>query len=217
MKISGNRRSECLLCGNPGKLFFEDTHRVFYKCEVCEGIFVPSDLLPNEQTEIERYRSHNNDVEDLRYQNFVSPIVNAVMKDFEPGKCRGLDFGAGTAPVITKLLRDKDFEVSPYDPFFHDKPELLETQYDFIICCEVMEHFHNPLEEFQRLRSLLYPGGKIYCMTHLFSEDIYFDTWYYKNDPTHVLIYQTKTLQYIKNYVGFSAVRSRKRLIIFET
>lgn len=173
--------------------------------------------LPDAQTEIARYRTHNNDVEDLGYQKFVSPIVSAVIKDFTSEKSSGLDFGAGTGPVITKLLKENGFDLAPYDPFFHNRPELLEKQYDFIVCCEVMEHFHKPLEEFQRLKDLLCPGGKIYCMTHLYTSDIHFDNWYYKNDPTHVFIYRAETIQFITRSVGFSAVKNTGRLIIFQS
>lgn len=217
MKRIRSKKSECLLCGNVGNLFYEDKHRIYHSCDFCKGIYIPFNFLPDKKTEIDRYRTHNNDVEDPRYQKFVSPIVNAVVKDFVAGKSSGLDFGAGTGPVITKLLREKGFDIAPYDPFFHDKPELLEKQYDFIVCCEVMEHFHNPHEEFQRLKSLLRPNGKIYCMTHLFSDDIHFDTWYYKNDPTHVFIYRPETLHFIKREMNFSAVQNVGKLIIFKS
>ena len=210
-------KPSCSLCGANGNAFFESPGREYYICENCKGIFVPPALLPNSKSEIERYKTHNNDVNDINYQKFVSPIVNSVLEDFSPEKYTGLDYGAGTGPVITKMLRDQNFEIFPYDPFFANDKNLLERKYNFIVCCEVMEHFHHPKKEFRRLKDLLLPGGKLYCMTHLYTPDIDFSSWYYKNDPTHVFIYQKKTLEYIVRKMGFSSVILDKRLIIFSS
>ena len=206
---------KCSLCGGPAELFYKSERQVFYKCRTCEGIFVTPSFLPDRQTEKERYLTHNNDVNDIQYQKFVFPIVEAVTKDFAPGVHCGLDFGAGTGPVITKMLRDRNFNVAPYDPIFTDNKNLLIRSYDFIVCCEVMEHFHNPRQEFKTLKKLLRPAGKLYCMTHLYSKDIDFSAWYYKNDPTHVYLYQTQTIEFISRKFDFTKVEIEGRLITF--
>jgi len=61
-----------------------------------------------------------------------------------------------------------------YDPFFHPKSELLAKKYDFIIACEVIEHFHDPRKEFELLYKLLNQGGKLYLMTDLYSQEVDF-------------------------------------------
>jgi Methyltransferase domain len=61
-----------------------------------------------------------------------------------------------------------------------------------------MEHLHDPLKEFGLLKSLLKPQGKLYCMTHLYDESIDFAKWYYKNDKTHVCIYQKETVKFLQ-------------------
>lgn len=162
-----------------------------------------------------RYEMHNNDVNDVRYQAFVSPIVNSILKDFKKTD-KGLDFGSGTGPVITKMLRDKNYDVQEYDPFFANHPEALEKKYDYIACCEVMEHFHTPKKEFELLFNLLKPGGKLYCKTDLFSESKNFDSWGYKNDPTHVFFYHQKSILWIQKNIGFTSVKIDGRLIVFE-
>ena len=63
-------------------------------------------------------------------------------------KHTGLDFGAGTGPVISKVLKDNEYKIKQFDPFFHNYPELLKEKYDYIVCCEVMEHFYDPAKEF---------------------------------------------------------------------
>ncbi len=52
-------------------------------------------------------------------------------------------------------------------------------------------------------------------MTHLYDENIDFEKWYYKNDPTHVFIYQEKTIEYIAKEFGFSSFCIENRLITF--
>jgi 2-polyprenyl-3-methyl-5-hydroxy-6-metoxy-1,4-benzoquinol methylase len=163
--------------------------------------------------EKERYEEHNNDVNDSNYQQFVSPIVNRVLTDFSKTDT-GLDFGSGTGPVISKMLRDAGYTLTTYDPFFDKNESALNKQYDFIVCCEVIEHFHSPTKEFALLKNLLKPKGKLYCMTDMYSEDLNFEKWYYKNDPTHVFFYSKKALEYIRKRWGFSELGIKERLIV---
>jgi hypothetical protein len=127
----------------------------------------------------------------------------------------GLDFGAGTGPVISEVLRGRGYSVALYDPFFHHDPALLRLQYDYIVCCEVMEHFHDPGKEFNLLSSLLPSHGVVYCMTDLYEDNIDFKKWYYKNDPTHVFIYSAATCQWVAKHCGFSDCSIRGRLVRF--
>jgi len=171
-------------------------------------------LRPDSNSEKLRYEEHINDVEDKGYQKFVSPITSAILKDFLRTD-KGLDFGAGTGPVISKVLTDNEFSIVQYDPFFHNNPNLLNAKYNYIACCEVMEHFYRPKKEFKLLRNLLQPSGKLYCMTDLYDESIDFHKWYYKNDQTHVFIYHKNSIDWIQKEIGFSDVLINGRLITF--
>ena len=117
--------------------------------------------------------------------------------------------------MISKVLKDYDYQIAQYDPFFHNFPDLLKYKYDYIACCEVIEHFYNPHKEFELLKNLLHQDGKLYCMTDIYDNNIDFYKWYYKNDPTHVFIYQKETFQWIKEKFGFSDVQINERLIVF--
>ncbi|MEN6589381.1 MAG: hypothetical protein ABFC30_07015 [Proteiniphilum sp.] len=81
-------------------------NRKYDRCAQCDGIFMDSAFLPDRTEEEYRYKEHNNDVYDDRYRACVSPIVEAVLSDFT-SQSRGLDFGAGTGPVISKMLEEK--------------------------------------------------------------------------------------------------------------
>jgi SAM-dependent methyltransferase len=206
----------CILCTSTltEPIHSEKEHR-FYECQNCGSFLRSTDTFPNDEIEKERYETHHNDVNDIRYQKFVSPITQAVQEYFLPQNTIGLDFGAGTGPVITKVLNDKGYNLNLYDPFFYPDKSVLNLQYDYIVSCEVIEHFHNPLKEFQLLKKLLKPKGKLYCMTDIYRKEIDFATWYYKNDPTHVIFYTEKSLQWIQKEIGFDKLMIDRRLIIF--
>lgn len=204
----------CPLCKQKASHFYTHKNRIFHQCNNCRGVFLEPTFFISSNEEEKRYRQHNNDVEDSNYQKFVSPITSAILNDFSVGDM-GLDFGAGTGPVISKVLNDSGFEIVQYDPFFHQNPEPLKQTYDYIACCEVMEHFHNPYKEFKLLKGLLKPNGKLYCMTNIYNKSIDFDAWYYKNDPTHVFMYQEETIHYLANEFNFSNVEITGGLIVF--
>ena len=205
----------CPLCNSTATLFCEKPKHLFYKCNTCDGIFRPKHTFLTAEEEKEHYEKHNNDVYDERYQIFVSPIVNAILQDFSP-EAKGLDFGSGTGPVIAKMLTDKGYQVQNYDLFFANEPSLLKEKYDYVSCCEVMEHFHHPYKEFELLKSLLLRKGKLYCKTVVYNHQMPFENWYYKDDFTHVFIYQPKTLEWIKTEFHFSNLIIKEKLLVFE-
>ena len=146
------------------------------------------------------YQTHNNDIDDPRYQKFVSPLVGLIDSRHHKGHS-GLDFGAGPGPVIAHMLGKHGYSIDLYDPFFHPDKTVLTNRYDFIVSCEVVEHFYNPFETFTTLGGLLAPGGSLYCRTTLYRDDIDFSNWFYKNESTHVFFYQRTTIEWIAEHI----------------
>ena len=205
----------CILCQSyKTSLYYQDHNRRFLNCDTCGCVFIPHKDLPKPEEEKTRYLAHQNDVEDGGFQKFVTPMVEAILANHSP-KDMGLDFGAGTGPVVSKLLGDLNYKIALYDPFFHPNKAALKNTYEFIVCCEVIEHLHNPLKEFVLLKKLLKKKGILYCMTDLLPEKEGFKNWYYKNDFTHVIFYTPKTLQWIKKKVGFKHLEIEHRLLKF--
>lgn len=204
----------CVLCADPTDLSFVVDQKKYYHCQQCGAIFLDAQhyLCPSEEKR--RYEQHNNDVHDRKYQQFVEPMVRRIQEQFTPHH-RGLDFGAGQGPVVAKLLMDQGFSVRLYDPFFLNDKEALQEQYDYIVCCEVIEHFFSPAKEFQLLRSLLKERGALFCKTELLRDDVDFSRWYYKNDPTHVFFYRPKTLLWIQQHFNFSYWNIHEGVICF--
>jgi len=170
--------------------------------------------LPSAEEEKAQYLLHENNIDDPRYQNFVRPIFDEVIKR-APRGAKGLDYGCGTGPVLTSMLSQRGFLMTLYDPFFANAPNVLKQTYDFIVCCEVAEHFHQPKVEFAKLFSLLRLGGFLALMTDLRQPDTDFASWHYRRDPTHVAFYSEKSFDWIKSKFGFSAQAcDGKRLLV---
>ena len=201
----------CPLCSSEAKLFYEKTQS-YFRCSTCKGIFVDEKDLSDRQTEKEVYEQHDIDTDDKGYRKFVSPITEAILKDFS-SKAKGLDFGAGRSTIIWAVLSEKGYDLKNYDPLFHNDRALLEKKYDYISSCEVVEHFYKPYKEFKILKSMLQEKGKLYIMTDLY-DGRDFASWYYKNDPTHVFFYTKETFLWIVKEFGFEGVWVKKRLVL---
>lgn len=202
----------CPLCKEKGSEFFKDD---FFLCNNCQAIFRNKEKYLDVQAEKQRYEEHNNDVNDISYQKFVLPIVSYVLNNFTV-KDQGLDFGCGTGPVISKLLHDKKYKIEQFDIFFANDQKLLEKKYDYIVICEVIEHFSDPQKEFENLKKMLKKDGALICMTDLYSKDIDFAKWYYKNDPSHVFFYHAKTIELLAKKLKFKSFDINNRLIILK-
>lgn len=210
----------CILCSGEAFIFTITHHRKYFRCKSCHLIFLDSTHYATKLDEKVRYATHNNDVQDLRYQKFVSPITTAIQNDFDHS-AKGLDYGCGTGPVATFVLKEKGYNnINLYDPFFEPHQQHLRSNYyDFIICCEVMEHFHFPSKEFLKLSNFLKTGGQLYCKTKLFlstQTSVEFDKWYYKNDKTHVCFYSLESLDYIAQKFNLKLEQSTNELISFK-
>jgi len=204
----------CGLCNCATQNFGIFQERKYVQCIGCKAILLSPEHYLSPQAEKRRYILHNNNVNDVGYIKFVKPVIEQIKSDFNT-LSKGLDFGCGTGPVIASELEKSGFLIKFYDPFFKPYKEVLNTAFDFIICCEVMEHFQNPLQEFELLYSLLKPKGKLYCKTGVYNEAIDFQNWHYKNDQTHVIFYNEETLYWIKEKLNFYSLEIHEKFIIF--
>lgn len=201
--------STCPLCNSTGNDFFK---MEFFICPTCSGIFRNKKSLPDTEEEKKRYDLHQNDVSDAGYLQFVSPVTGYVISTIDKNK-KGLDYGCGPSSAIHKILSENNYSIRKYDPFYFPEKDIFDSKFNFIICCEVIEHFHQPAQEFEKLKKMLVPDGELLIMTHLFDSSINFENWYYKNDFTHVFFYRNETLEWIKNHFGFGHLSIQDRFI----
>ena len=210
---------KCLLCHQTQNLV--EFHRnekglIFWKCLDCGFIFKHLQDHLSPEAEKSRYELHQNNVQDLEYQNFLMPVIEAVTR-CQLKTHQGLDYGCGPSSAISYLLKQKGFVVAEFDPYFHPHQELLKVSYDYITCTEVIEHMSHPAVEFKKLRNLLKPQGRLYIKTSLTDEIKNFGNWYYQRDPTHVGFFNQSSLEYIKNKFGFLKLEIFEKYLVFET
>lgn len=184
----------------------------YYECGCCAALVKDKEFYLSYEEEKAIYERHNNDVNDPRYQKFTSSITDYVLEHFTENH-KGLDFGCGTGPVISKMLCDENYDIRQYDPFFANHSELLKKHYDYIVCCEVFEHFNNPEAEIKNLRNMLEKKGQLLIMTLLYNDDIDFSKWFYRRDPTHIFIYREETFRYISRKMNLEIKKMGKRFI----
>jgi hypothetical protein len=176
----------------------------FFKCEACFIIYRnPLFILP-ENEESKRYQSHENSLEDQRYIHYltesIQPFLNYIPPNSSPKKLQGLDYGCGPSLSFESVLSPLGYDVKSYDKYFFNHTQLLQQKYDFLILHEVIEHFVNFKNEFEKALELLNPEGQILIRTELYPDDITaFEDWYYKNDSTHVIFLSDKTFEFLEN------------------
>ena len=211
--------SKCILCqsDNINHYYFQKVFsRNFYKCQNCYLIFVDRLELINKSEEKSRYDNHNNSVRTSGYEKFLRRLISAT-KDYKSPLDYGLDFGQGPYPMLIELLKEDGYRnINGYDPIYNKDLSLLDNKYDYITCCEVVEHFSNPLQEFKLLSSLLKPNGIIVISTGIYSNNTEFADWYYIKDDTHINIFTSKTLEWLGNHLKLQILDLKKDLIVYQ-
>ena len=164
--------------------------------------------------EKERYDLHENS-DTLGYRSFLNRLAEPLSQCLKLGNI-GLDYGCGVLPLMEILFREKGLFMHSYDPFFFPEKQLLGKKYDFITCSETAEHFFEPRVEFEKLFSMLKPGGFLGIMTQFSPLRAEFANWYYAKDPTHVCFYSPATLQWIADFFGASVEIFPPSVAIFQ-
>ncbi|HEX2079952.1 MAG TPA: class I SAM-dependent methyltransferase, partial [Longimicrobium sp.] len=169
---------------------------------------------PDAAAERAHYGTHRNDVHDPRYRAFLARVADPLAQRLPPG-AEGLDYGAGPAPALARMMEERGFRVSVYDPFFAPDEGVLRRRYDFVACTEAAEHFHHPAAEWARLDGLLRPGGWLGVMTELLDGVRGFAGWRYARDPTHVCFYAEETMRWIADRFGWRMESPGRNVVLF--
>jgi SAM-dependent methyltransferase len=210
--------------------------RTFLHCGGCDLVFVPPSDHLSCADERARYLLHRNSADDDGYVAFLRRLLDPVRGFLSPSAI-GLDFGCGPAPVLAGLAADSGHVCDAYDPLFApdglsdgspgESPEGgaetvrtgksdLRPAYDFVLCCEVLEHFRTPGEEIARLCARVRPGGILGVMTERWTSLEGFGRWPYASDPTHIAFYHERTLEWIGRRHGLEQIYAdAERVTIF--
>lgn len=202
----------CLLCQTTSTIKYDDV----FLCPNCGLVFKNPSKHYNREEDFKRYATHNNNTEDQGYIAFLNKLL-VPLETFLPKKFDALDFGCGPGPALGLLLTTEGRVINNYDPIFFPNQELLNKKYDVVTSTEVVEHFKNPKDDWSLLVDIVKPGGILAIMTLLINSEIDYKSWWYKNDPTHVVFYQEQTLAYLCDKFGLEVLfNDGKSVIIFK-
>jgi hypothetical protein len=191
------------LCGTEGATgWHHEPERDYWRCERCALVFLTPGQRLALAAEVDRYRLHRNSVDEPGYLTFLARLTEPMLARVPEG-AHGLDYGSGPAPALALLMSRSGRPTVSYDPVFQPDANVLAARYDFVTCCEVLEHAFEPTALLGTLARLVTPGGTIGVMTRWYDQHTAFASWHYRRDPTHVCFYSVQTMQWIADHFGW--------------
>lgn len=211
----------CPLCAfDHCQFYFEDKRRQYQQCQRCELVFVPTEFHLSQAEEKREYDKHQNLLDDPGYLHFlqraIGPLTEHLQHYPKPSELTGLDFGCGPGPALAQELNRLGWPTKVYDPYFFNDPSVLQSQYDFITCTEVVEHFNQTGAAMALLIGLLKPHSMLVIMTKLVINRERFAQWHYKNDPTHISFFSQSTFEYLASQYQLEWERAAKDVIVLK-
>tara|TARA_B100001059_G_C17802151_1_gene566828 strand:- start:1342 stop:1977 length:636 start_codon:yes stop_codon:yes gene_type:complete len=205
----------CTVCKNDKIEFFINIKGLdYWQCTICKATMLNPVQFISSNKEKKHYLKHNNEINDTRYRSFVSNLIKP-LKDKISVDDMGLDYGCGYAPALADILKKDGFNVELYDPFFFKNEDIFLRKFNFITCSEVVEHFFEPYEEFNKINSLLKKNSWLAIMTSFMTENYLFKNWHYRRDPTHVVFYKRITFKIIANQRNWKINFPSNNIVLF--
>ncbi|WP_406700476.1 class I SAM-dependent methyltransferase [Singulisphaera sp. Ch08] len=205
----------CPLCTHRAQSYVEDRRRAYFHCPNCNLVFADPESHLAAAGQKEEYDRHENDPGDWRYRRFLNRLAMPLLERLSPGM-QGLDFGCGPGPTLSVMLEEAGMSMAVFDPFYRPNADVLNRQYDFVTCTEVVEHFSNPAQDWGQLTGLLRPGSWLGIMTKLVISRERFVDWHYKNDPTHVVFYSPETFTWLGTQFGLTVERVDRDVLVLQ-
>jgi len=221
MKIKTNKTTlitNCSICNGATTKLKDNQLKVDYLvCQNCGFIYKDKKFRIDVEEEAKNYSLHNNSFE---CEGYVKIFIDLIKEYITPLKIKGniLEFGSGPGPVLKELLQRDYNSVYDYDPFFNNDKSYLKRKYELITSTEVVEHFFNPLKEFEHLSNLLLQGGYLLITTRLRTMDLdNFLDWWYRRDITHVSFYTIKSLEIIAAKFNLKILKTNNiNIVLFQ-
>lgn len=206
----------CPLCQHTQtQVYSQDPQRCYLQCQRCQLVFVARQQLLSAEQERQHYLLHNNDVTDTGYRQFLSKLATPLLAMLGDDAKQGLDFGCGPGPLLARMFSEAGHQMQVWDPFFANNPLALQQQYDFISCTEAIEHFVNPINEWQLWLQLLKPAGMLAIMTKCYPDTTAFNHWHYKRDPTHISFFSEQTFHWLAQQYNLQLAFPTNDVVIF--
>jgi SAM-dependent methyltransferase len=170
-----------------------------YQCPGCDAVFGPQKYLDLSQQMVDRdyellyasYSEGDSTEKEIKTFHSMHPSNGALY----------LDWGCGAKSRVVSSLRARGFDVWGYEPTaartedFIVKSRLeISARFDGIFSNNVIEHFRDPVAQFQDFKSILKPGGRMAHSTPCYEyacEDTRFHTLFLLGRSPFVLAERT--------------------------
>jgi len=193
---------KCRLCESETCNFVgTDGVRTFAQCSSCNLVFVPDEELVSVEDEKCRYAEHDNSAADAKYVEYITSFADEIGR-VPIESPRVLDFGCGPAQVLEKVLAERHVPCESYDPLYGIGAKTIQSTYDVVAMCEVMEHLRDLQKELDLVKRLLNRPGYVVVRTELYTEHTDFESWWYARDITHINFFRLTTMLRIAEYLG---------------
>ncbi len=116
--------------------------------------------------------------------------------------------------VLEQVFKEfYDISVDSYDKYF--TTNIVNKQYDFITCTEVIEHVYHPLEFVREMLTYLKTGGILIIMTQFHDNNLVsFINWWYVRDITHITFYNETTFKYLANVLNLDVIKCCNNTVV---
>lgn len=176
-------------------------HLVRYRCNVCEVIFGPLDMLMLSTEQITNaYRSlygsgyKEMDATDWEYKIFstLNPKTNGLY----------INWGAGTSKT-SEMAKMNGYTILNYDPGMPSElgylslEEVKSLKVDGIISNNVLDHLQDPISDLLLMKSLLREGGMMVHASDGFRYSVHFTKF-------HLFFFIGKSSQYISQAIDMN-------------
>lgn len=205
----------CLICDHPADTFYDEKLKVeTYHCQQCACIFKSHETHQALAAQKSRYDLHENNPEDAGYRAYFQRFLDVVLTLVSTPR-NALDFGCGRSRLLSEMLIEQGVVCDAYDPIYHPDMEYHTNKYDLIVSTEVFEHLHDPKMVFEALLDRLNAGGYLAIQTQFHGSTVEgYRTWYYRQDPTHIVFFTPQTFRVLCGRFGCTYVGDNGKNIL---
>lgn len=182
-----------------------------YQCDYCGCIFGPLHILAMSQAELRAmyqkvyswFDESDNTVGEMTTFGALSPRQDG----------RYLNWGAGRWSQGIAQLRARGYDVIGYEPFIDCMPHVVseipvDSRFDGIFSHDLIEHLTHPIDEFQRMISMLRPHGRMAHMTPCYKYHI-------PQSEGHVVFWTGRSVDVLCERVGLRIVSRGELCCVF--
>jgi SAM-dependent methyltransferase len=198
----------CPACSSPAHNYASGADsRAYFLCPACGLAFLDPRQRLSPEAEKERYLLHDNGPSNAGYAAYLSSFIDSFLSPFVAPGARILDYGSGPYPLLSRLLSERGYRATAWDPYFAAAPLGTNARFDAAVAHEVLEHCPRPLESLADIARRLVPGGILSLSTLYRPADAQaFLSWWYREDATHVSFFSRECLSLLCSRAGFSRV-----------